>query len=150
MEGLTNEIKPIESENRNLNRPITEELNTPLGKEIPNEDDVKEREHNSGWTNDVETPPEELDKPLMENESLSPEQKEVIKEKTGWSDRTVDHIHDPFVWKTVCILTHRECSTFQHHVIFIGIKIISQIGIFIHRYACYPIGPESPVMEHEA
>ena len=92
MEGLANEIKPIDSERKNPFNHITHDINAPLGKEIPKDTEVKEEGHNGGWANDVELSPEELDKPLMDNESLSPEQKEEIKEKTGWSNRIVDHI----------------------------------------------------------
>ncbi len=92
MEGLTNELKPIDSEIKNPFKPIADDINAPLGKEIPTDTEVKEPGHNDGWINDVEMSPEDLDKPLMENESLSPEQKEEIKEETGWSDRVVDHI----------------------------------------------------------
>ena len=92
MEGLTNEIKTLDSEVKNPFKPIADDINAPLGKEIPKDGEIKEPDQNGGWTNNVELSPEDLDQPLMENESLSPEQKEEIKEKTGWNDRIVDNI----------------------------------------------------------
>lgn len=92
MEGLAHEIKPIDSERKNPFNHITDDINAPLRKEITKDGEVNELGHNEGWSNNVELSPEELDKPLMEKESLSPELKEEIKEKTGWSDRIVDNI----------------------------------------------------------
>ena len=92
MEGLTNEIRSIKSEQNKLFNQLDDNINAPLGKEIPQKDDVKETGNKEGWANGAELSPEDLDKPLVENESLSPEKKEEIKEKTGWSDRIVDHI----------------------------------------------------------
>ena len=92
MEGLTNEIRSIKSEQNKLFNQLDDNINAPLGKEIPQKDDVKEIGNKEGWANGAELSPEDLDKPLVENESLSPEKKEEIKEKTGWSDRIVDHI----------------------------------------------------------
>ena len=92
MEGLVNEIKPIASEQKKHFDQIADNLNAPLGQEIPRNEDVKETNNDGGWSNGAELSPEDLDKPLIENDSLSPEQKDEIKEKTGWSDRIVDHI----------------------------------------------------------
>ncbi|MDE6083241.1 MAG: HNH/ENDO VII family nuclease [Muribaculaceae bacterium] len=92
MEGLVNEIKPIASEQKKHFDQIADNLNAPLGQEIPRNEDVKETNNDGGWSNCAELSPEDLDKPLIENDSLSPEQKDEIKEKTGWSDRIVDHI----------------------------------------------------------
>ena len=92
MEGLVNEIKPIASEQKKHFDQIADNLNAPLGQEIPRNEDVKETNNDGGWSNGAELSPEDLDKPLIENDSLSPEQKDEIKEKTGWSDRIIDHI----------------------------------------------------------
>ena len=92
MEGLTDEIKSIESEQKKPFDQIADDLNAPLGQEIPRNEDVKETNNDGGWSNGVELSPDDLNKPLEENESLYPEQKEEIKEKTGWSDRIVDNI----------------------------------------------------------
>ena len=92
MEGLTNEIEPIESDQRKPFDQIVDDINAPLGKEIPHNVDVKEAATNGGWSNDVFVSPEDLDRPLVENESLSPEQKADIKEQTEWSDKIVDNI----------------------------------------------------------
>ncbi len=92
MEGLKNELKPIDSENKNPFKPLANDINSPLGKDISTDAEVKESGHKGGWTNDVGISPEELDKPLMNNESLSPGLKEELKEKTGWSDKVIDYI----------------------------------------------------------
>ena len=92
MEGLINEIKHGNLEGKNSLRPINNDLDSPL--KIENRDYLENVNHNQdgSWSNDVELSPEELDKPLFENNGLSPEQKERIKEETGWSDKIVDHI----------------------------------------------------------
>ncbi|MBD5282459.1 MAG: hypothetical protein HDS33_05450 [Bacteroides sp.] len=92
MDGLINEIKPKDFEGKNPFSQPAENLNTPLGKELSPKDDVQESCRNEGWTNDPNIDTKDLDKPLVENESLSPEHKEEIKEKTGWSDKIVDNI----------------------------------------------------------
>ena len=92
MEGLTNEIKPVDLEGKNSFRPFDNDLNSPIG--IENSYSMENINHDKegSWSNDVTLSPEELDKPLFENEALSPEQKEYIKEKTGWSDSIIENI----------------------------------------------------------
>lgn len=92
MEGLINEIKHVNLEGENPLRPINNDLDSPF--KIENRDYLENVEHNhdGAWSNDVELSPDELDKPLFENDGLSPEQKEKIKEETEWSDKIVDHI----------------------------------------------------------
>lgn len=86
-DDLESKLDTQASIDKNLDSPLIHALDSPI-ENLESEDNPKK---------DAILPDEELNKPLYErteseNIGLSEEQKEDIKEATGWSDKTVDHI----------------------------------------------------------
>ena len=90
--NLIKEVKETGIEGKDFQNLSEKELNTPIGLKAEKIEPIQEGKKDFSINNK-----EELNKPLYENNDinkneLTPDQKNDIKEKTGWSDNIIDHI----------------------------------------------------------
>ena len=57
-------------------------------------------------------------------------------------------VYNPFVRQAVGTLRHREGTCNGHLVVFVGVEVIFEVGIAVHRYAGYAEGTEATVVEN--